>query len=303
MTPAGVRGPPDPIPFPEGESTPHPDSTRLLRAGQSPWIEAGASRRHRWSEGLMRRTTMRIARAICRLSRPGPTAGDRRRGLDGTDDLAGLIPGRSGTPPPGRPRGAADPRDGGPGDRRHLHRGRRRPEPGEPRRLRRPDRLRQHRRDRAGAGEGAARLRRRAARASSRSTAPRTASSTRRSTSSWSAPSSSSHGTGDVPTRRSSTPSHPIMKGFGGSRAGTRPTSTTSTTRRTAPSSSTASRATARSRGPGSARTARAASSTPPGATTSAPGATPASRTWSSAASAGRPARPGDGPSTAGRRR
>ena len=43
----------------------------------------------------------------------------------------------------------------------------------------------------------------------------------------------------------------------------------------------------ARSRGPGSARTARAASSTPPGGTTNGPGAIPASRTSSNAASAG----------------
>ena len=56
----------------------------------------------------------------------------------------------------------------------------------------------------------------------------------------------------------------------------------------------------ARSRGPGSARTARAASSTPPGATTSGPGATPASTTWSSAASAG-PANKGDVVRLAGR--
>ena len=53
----------------------------------------------------------------------------------------------------------------------------------------------------------------RAAAASCRSTAPRTASSTRRSTSRWSVPSSS----GTAPassTPRSSIPSHPIMKGF-----------------------------------------------------------------------------------------
>ena len=46
-------------------------------------------------------------------------------------------------------------------------------------------------------------------------------------------------------------------------------------------------RASRRSRGRGCARRARAASSTPPGATTSAPGATRASRTCSNAASAG----------------
>ena len=56
---------------------------------------------------------------------------------------------------------------------------------------------------------------------------------------------------------------------------------------------STARRRGRESRGPGSARTARAASSTRPGATTSGPGATPAFTTWSSAAFAGPPAQGG----------
>ena len=72
------------------------------------------------------------------------------------------------------------------------------------------------------------------------------------------------------------------------SKAGTKPTSTPSTTRRTAPSWNIAWTARRRSRGRGCARRARAASSTPPGDTISAPGAIPASTTCSSAASAGR---------------
>ena len=71
------------------------------------------------------------------------------------------------------------------------------------------------------------------------------------------------------------------------SRAGTRPTSTPSTTRKIARSWKYRAEGRARSRGRGCARRARAASSTPPGATTNAPGAIPAFRTWSSAASAG----------------
>ena len=90
------------------------------------------------------------------------------------------------------------------------------------------------------------------------------------------------------PRRATGTPDPPRLRAA--SKAGTKPTSTPSTTRRTARCWNIATKRAGRSPGPGSARTARAASSTPPGATTSGPGAIPAFRTWSSAASAGRSA-------------
>ena len=107
-----------------------------------------------------------------------------------------------------------------------------------------------------------------------------------------------SHGTGEFDTKVVDA-DHPIMKGLEPFHSWDETYVHTSTTRRTARCSRCAPRASARSRGRGSARTARAASSTPPGATTSGPGATPASTTWSSAASAGRRTR--ERSSTAGR--
>ena len=122
----------------------------------------------------------------------------------------------------------------GPRHRPDLHRQARRPQPEHPRQVRRAGGLRQPHQDHARAGEGAARLRRGRQGASSRSTAPASASSTRRSTSPWSARSSAA----TAPARSAPTspkPDHPIMKGFTRrSRAGTRRTSTPSTTRRTA---------------------------------------------------------------------
>jgi len=95
------------------------------------------------------------------------------------------------------------------------------------------------------------------------------------------------HGTGTFRTTIAQT-EHPLMKGFKGFESWDELTFTPSTTRRIARFWNIATRAGRRSRGRGCGRTARAACFTPPGATTTAPGATSGSRTWSSAASAGR---------------
>ena len=98
------------------------------------------------------------------------------------------------------------------------------------------------------------------------------------------------HGTG-VFRDTVAEPDHPVMKGFGGFESWdeTYVHHQHNEKDRTVLEYRVEARAAA-SRGPGSARTARAASSTPPGDTTSGPGAIPAFRTWSSAASAGRSA-------------
>ena len=137
-----------------------------------------------------------------------------------------------------------------------------------------------HDQDHAGAGEPPCSITSRAARASFRCTAHRTASSIPRSTSTSSAAQFQSARHRHVPHRRSPEPIHPIMKGFERLRElgrNLRPHQA----QREGPHRPGISRrqGARRSRGPGCARTARGASSTPPGATTNAPGAIPAFKT------------------------
>ncbi len=169
----------------------------------------------------------------------------------------------------------------------HLHRETERPEPRNPGPLRRPPHLRQHRTDHARPGKGPARLRRRRRRLRPAPLRllllPQFAQIHR-------------PGRRPVPAARHRRIRHqdrrrraPDHEGASSRSApGTRPTSTASTTRRTATCSRSATRGARTSRGPGSGPRARAASSTRPTATTRGPGRTPAFTTWSSAASAGR---------------
>ena len=113
-----------------------------------------------------------------------------------------------------------------------------------------------------------------------------TASSIRRSTSRWSAPSSAArhrhvhHGHREA--------RHPIMKGFNASRATTRRTYTPSTTRRDRNVLETRAEGELKSRGRGFASRARVACSTPRGGMIRGPGATPVSTTCWNAAFGGR---------------
>ena len=131
----------------------------------------------------------------------------------------------------------------------------------------------------------------RAARASFRCTALRTASSTPPKYIALVGAQFQRHGTGTFRTTIAE-PDHPIMKGFDGFESWDETyVHTKHNDKDRTVLEYREEQGDARSRGPGCGRRARAASSTPPGATTNAPGAIPASRTSSSAASAGPSAR------------
>ena len=171
--------------------------------------------------------------------------------------------------------------------RADLHRRRRVPRARDAQAVRRADGLRQHRGHHAQSREGATRLRRGGrgvpAAALHLVRVPELAEGDRARGAQF-----RSHQTG-VFRAKIVAPDHPVMKGSPASRVGTRPTSTSSTTRSAARCWRRGPRGTWSSRGPGSASRGRGACSTPPGGTTTGPGATPGSWRWSSAGCAGRP--------------
>ena len=174
--------------------------------------------------------------------------------------------------------------------RLHLHRPALRPQPRHARAVRRAAALRQHRADQPRAGEGAARLRRRAATASSPIHCASFCFLNSPKITALTGAQFKSHGTGDVQGDASSKPNHPIMKGLQAHRElgrDLRPRDA----QRAGPHRPVLPRRGRASAGAvhlGAHARARAACSTPPGATTSGRGATRISRTCSSAASAGR---------------